>query len=199
MSSESNPPPTVRWHMTRVAEQIDAHLGERFAMELNRQFERGCCDACRAKIDGPCPVDTDSPEEDARRLMLEAARTKQCIPAPDRWRLEPELKRNLAALYRLYQRGMVGPCQLMIEASQASAVFVTAVSADIRLWWELTKDGQFVDRLNQAFEPYRGRVEFSRFRDDFLRRCIETNVGDVNAALELLKDQEKTYAADWLN
>jgi hypothetical protein len=185
--------------MTRVAEKIDAHLGERFAMELNREFERGCCEACRIRLDGPCPKDADTPERDADMLMREAARTRRCIPARDRWKLEPELKRNLTALYRLYQRGMIGVCPLLIEVLQAPAVTVTAATTEMRLWWELTKDGAFMDRFNQAFEPYRGRVELGRFRDDFLRRCVGSGSVDVNAALELLKEQEKIYAADWLN
>ncbi|KAA0205669.1 hypothetical protein EDM68_05030 [Candidatus Uhrbacteria bacterium] len=189
--------------MTRVAERIDKHLEEAFAMELNRAFERGCCDACRAKIDGPAPADAEAPEEDARRLMLAAARTKRCLPARDRWQIDPELKKNLTALYQLYQRGMIGPCQSLREMlgpePAVTVVSVTAASAEVQLWWELTKDGAFLDRLNQAFEPYRGRVEFARFRDDFLRRCVEREIGDVSAALELLKEQEKAYAADWLN
>lgn len=185
--------------MTRVAEKIDAHLGESFAMELNRTFELGCCDGCRSRIDGPAPADADAPEEDARRLMLGAAHTKHCIPARERWQVDPDLKRNLTALYRLYQRGMVGVCPLLVEVLQAPAVTVTAASAEMRLWWELTKDGAFMDRFNQAFDPYRGRVEFGRFRADFLRRCLEEDVADLNAACELLKEQERTYAAEWLN
>jgi hypothetical protein len=185
--------------MTRVAEKIDAHLGERFAMELNREFERGCCEACRIRFDGPCPKDTDAPEKDAEQLMLRAAQTKKCVPARDRWRLEPELKKNLAALYLLYQSGMIGPCSGARRVSKPATVTVTLVSAEVRLWWELTADAVFIDRLHQAFDLRREQITFARFRSLVLATCNERGVTGVNEALEVLKEHEEALAIDRFN
>ncbi len=184
--------------MTQTAEYIDRHLGEPFARELNRTFEELCCPACRKIFEGPCSADIGTPESVATKLMRRAAKTRLSTPARERWQVDPELKRGLEPLYRKYQRDVIGPCPLDTLALQAAEIAMSAADRTL-LWWDLTSDAMFVDRLHQAFDLRRKQVTFVQFRDIVLATCLERGVTTVNGALEILKEQAEALTLDYFN